>query len=534
MNFDLVKNRKKLLLAFLSLFLPVFIVVYLKCNINDLFIDEYYTFNFSNAYYFPLLYDCSSYSNIWLTSDFWNKLVNIQDDSRFCFDSVYYNTAMDVHPPIYYFIIHFFTSCFPDVDNVWLGLGVNIFFFCAVQTLIYSFCNKLWNNNYISLLVCAIYGFSLGTIEAMSLIRMYMLLIFLCFSYYYVAFKYVSSNFCIKYLPAFYTLNIFGFLTHYYFILFSAVIFFVIEILMYKSKDITDKNNMIYFFIVCVFALVSSIIFFPESLEHIFGTGDNSIRGVRYISSLFSIINIYNIAYMLILLLRDLPVFGLFVLVPFFIVRLYDMNFTCKADCYKKIFVLYSFRGFIGLFFVICCIIPFYAPRYIYFLYPFFIISILYFYIQYFIAKEYNPTTLYRFLCLCVLCTAGAMCIFKDYIKPYPCLEEKNFILREVKNRNIKNCLLVLDSYDSVRIVYSLGLLTKLPFSYITIPNIINSNDLELGDSVLIMLADNIDSGVKERILNKIVSRENYSVIRCIKSNGLLSDNIILSKIEQQ
>ena len=164
-----------------------------------------------------------------------------------------------------------------------------------------------------------------------------------------------------------------------------------------------------------------------------------------------------------------------------------------------------------------------------YFLYPFFIITMIYFFVQYFtVVKKYNLKIIYRFLCLCVFCTIGEMCIFKDYINPYPCLEEKKIILSEVENRNIKNCLLVLDSYDSVRLVYSLGVLTKLPFSYITVPSIIKNNSLEFGNSVLIMVADNIESGEKERTINKIVSGGKYNVIRCIKSEGLFSDNLIL------
>lgn len=535
MIYDSVKKCNKILLGILSFLLPICIVLYLKFHIKDLFIDEYYTFNFSNAYYFPLLYDCSPYSNMWLTSDFWNKLVNIQDGSRFCFDSVYYNTAMDVHPPIYYFIFHFFTSCFPGVDNVWLGLGVNVLFFCAVQVLIYNFCDNLWHNNYISLLVCVIYGFSLGTIEAMHLIRMYMVLIFLSFLYYYIAFKYVLSNFCFKFLPAFYILNILGYLTHYYFILFSAVVFFVIEILMYKSIKTQKSKSMVCFFLVCVCALLTSIVLFPETLEHIFGTGYNSVRGVQHIGYVFSINNIYTCTYMIMFLLRDLPVWGLFLLIPFFVEKLYDIKYTSKCVYYKNSFLFYSFRGFIILFFVICCIIPFYSPRYMYFLYPVFLIIILYSYIQYFIlVKKYSLKIIYRFLCVCVILTVGEMCIFKNYIEPYPGFEEKNIILREVNNRNINNCLLVLDSYDSVRLVYSLGVLTRLPFSYITIPTIINNNDLELGDNVLIMVADNIDLGVKEQTINKIVSGGKYSVVRCIKSEGLFSDSIILSKIEQK
>lgn len=72
--------------------------------------------------------DASKYYNRWLSPDFWNSALTVQQEYAFNYKSVFYNQAQDVHPPLYYVIIHTISSFFPGTYSKWFAIIPNMMF----------------------------------------------------------------------------------------------------------------------------------------------------------------------------------------------------------------------------------------------------------------------------------------------------------------------------------------------------------------------------------------------------------------------
>lgn len=110
-------------------------------------------------------------------------------EARFGFGSVYWNQCLDVHPPLYYFLLHAVCSVFHGEFSVWHGLGINLCFYILSLVLIYCIMRDVsGGNHWLSLLSMCFYGFSVGAVSTVALIRMYMMLAFctLLFTYFLV------------------------------------------------------------------------------------------------------------------------------------------------------------------------------------------------------------------------------------------------------------------------------------------------------------------------------------------------------------
>ena len=134
-------NIKQLLIAvrknasYISYFLLIILVqlaviLFFTCERQNLYIDEIWTFNTANHYYFPfLLQNNESYLNTWLSASFWANSIVADPNHTFSYGSVFYNMSLDHHPPLYFAIIHTVCSLFPGVFSRWFGIVPNLLFF---------------------------------------------------------------------------------------------------------------------------------------------------------------------------------------------------------------------------------------------------------------------------------------------------------------------------------------------------------------------------------------------------------------------
>lgn len=96
-------------------------------------VDEMYTFGLSNHAYLrdhstvPVLESGKHYNG----QEIWNDYMTVAAGQRFDYRNVWMNQAHDVHPPLYYLLIHTLCSLFPDMSLVWIGLLVNVPLSCV-------------------------------------------------------------------------------------------------------------------------------------------------------------------------------------------------------------------------------------------------------------------------------------------------------------------------------------------------------------------------------------------------------------------
>lgn len=110
------------------------------------FADELYSYGLSNSDYAPFLswyyngeraYSGTSAEHIYSREDFMSY-VAVQEGQRFDYASVYYNQTQDVHPPVFYFLLHTVCSLFPGSFTKWTGLGLNFALFGGTIAALYA------------------------------------------------------------------------------------------------------------------------------------------------------------------------------------------------------------------------------------------------------------------------------------------------------------------------------------------------------------------------------------------------------------
>ena len=393
-----MQNRQKLLRNLLFLLIvavQIAVCVHYAKYKTNLFMDEIWTFNLANSYYNPFLGSAAEYMNRWIDSKFWLQALSVQPGEEFCYGSVFYNQAQDVHPPLYYMVIHTVCSLFPQKFSIWFGIIPNIVFFVATQFILLKISDKLFDSKWIALLASVIYGFSWGAINSVIYIRMYMMLTFfgiLSFWVHLLLFEYYNKykKLKINYLAAIFIITICGFLTQYYYLIFAFFLSGIFGLWLLKDKEI--KLFMKYSAsVIC--GIIASIVIFPAFIQQVLYSQQgliamNNLHKTEWLKNITAFIKII-----------DADIFGnllVFVAVLLFICCIYKLisffikfNLMCsnkqcffkmelikKQGIYIYIFTLEDiiFLGIITIILadilVVSKIAPFLQNRYIYILYP--------------------------------------------------------------------------------------------------------------------------------------------------------------------
>ena len=149
------------------------------CQKQGFFLDEVYSYGLSNGYYTPFM------TTIDAGDGFIDKVlsradlldyVSVNPGEQFDYGSVYYNQTQDVHPPLFYFLLHTVCSFFPGAFSKWFGLVLNLIVMAATLALLYSLGRKLLKSKWLALAACLLYGISFGGLSTVLMVRMYMLL----------------------------------------------------------------------------------------------------------------------------------------------------------------------------------------------------------------------------------------------------------------------------------------------------------------------------------------------------------------------
>jgi len=454
----------------------------------DLFIDEYFTFNFANSNYQPLLYDCSSFTNRWLGPEFWHKLLTVQLGERFNYGAVIFNTAQDVHPPVYYLIIHTICSFFPDCFSEWFGLIPNICFFIAIQYILWQLGKNFLGNNIDALAPCLIYGFSMGFVNNVILFRMYMLLALIALLYFWSFIKYLE-NWKKKYLYWLFALNVIGFLTHYYFLVYAAISYVFFCVVLMREKRYREIG---YITIGNIASLLVSIALFPACLQHILGAGINSYRGNQAIAGFFSFGNLQEIILYYLGITFDEAIIGVTVLVtPLLVGWLLGKKYLCNLmGSNNKLLIM----GETVVIFIIINILirtnPFRDTRYFFFIYPILVLCLCY-YGYFFTAKCYGLWKI--FVVLTVTLQLFTFYNFKGSIVRYGGNEN----VSRIENRWLKEsslpCLGILADKHTEPIVYNIGVFKRAAKTYLVLQKDLDNLKLDLGNKAIVYIADGVD-----------------------------------------
>lgn len=237
------------------------------------FIDEVCTFLLSNHQY--SLSDSIAFSvedgSLYDGEDLWNEYTAVADGTGFDYANVWANQAADVHPPLYYLLIHTVCSLFPQLSVLQLGLLVNVPIACIVYWQLVWICERLGMRKWMARCIAAAFVLSVGFMNASVLtFRMYGLFSLWVNCLVMVFMKHgPEQQGSASYYLAFGLSLLGGMLTQHYFLIYA-----LFACLVYAVAVVVAKNWRKLFASLGVAALsfAASLLIFPATLYHLFGS----------------------------------------------------------------------------------------------------------------------------------------------------------------------------------------------------------------------------------------------------------------------
>lgn len=203
--------------------------------------DELWSYGLSNSYYEPQIFandDETQPRHIdeWVDGETFKDYITVKEDERFSYGSVIYNLKHDMHPPLYFMVLHTICSFFPGQFSLWYGYAINIVTYIFLMIAFRALARRLLKSEAAALFVTFFYAFNNGTLNTMLFVRQYAPLTLFTVLFAIVHLKMIEENddaidgeykkITGKQLVTLGVLTFLGTMTHYYFGLFAFVFAF--------------------------------------------------------------------------------------------------------------------------------------------------------------------------------------------------------------------------------------------------------------------------------------------------------------------
>ncbi len=223
---------------------------------------------------------------VWKTPEEAKEYLVVSEDEKTNYISPYYNQTRDVHPPLFYFLVHFVCSLFAGTFSKYTIFAINLVFM-LLTCLILRKILKLYNREELVVPATILYGFSMGAISMVMFLRMYSILTFFVMAYFYITLKITKNDFQInkKTAAALIITTVLGFLTQYYFCIFIVPVFLLVVLRMLKLKN---NKPALKYTIYHILSAAIGLLLFPSAWDHIFNSsrGIGSTRGLPFFDQL--------------------------------------------------------------------------------------------------------------------------------------------------------------------------------------------------------------------------------------------------------
>lgn len=296
-------QRREMRKEFLGIFAVIMLVGIFFCTVKSGFKeDEIYSYGLSNSQYMPFLTELfEDGEGVINRQQLWNY-ITVNDGDSFDYGSVYYNQTQDVHPPLYYFLLHTICSVFPETFNKWMGLSLNLFLFAGTLLLLYNVMIRLLEGakgtgsghmlsaHKAGLMAMVLYGLSMAGLSELVLIRMYMLASFLNVLLVWWILCLLRKQSISLYLALGVTIFA-GLTTHYYFVFYAFFACAMLDIYYLTTKK---GRAFAAVSVAAVLGVLCMYLYYPAGLEDLMSgekvTGEGFVDKVTSLHSIASAI----------------------------------------------------------------------------------------------------------------------------------------------------------------------------------------------------------------------------------------------------
>lgn len=216
----------------------------------------------------------SEFVPTWRSSDEANDYLTIQPKDALNYGMVYYNQSRDIHPPLFYFLVHTVSIFFMGHFSKYIIFGINLVFMVLSLWTIKNIFEKL-DKKYLIIPTLILYGFSMGAISTVIFQRMYSMLNFFVLIFISANIDIIKKDFDIdkKLWNKLTWIVLLGFWTQYYFCIVAGVVAVLVLIGVIRKQG---KQGAIMYILKYLKMAVIGVLFYPLSINHIFF----SYRGV--------------------------------------------------------------------------------------------------------------------------------------------------------------------------------------------------------------------------------------------------------------
>ena len=271
----------------------------------------------------------SEFVPTWRSSDEANDYLTIQPKDALNYGMVYYNQSRDIHPPLFYFLVHTVSIFFVGHFSKYIIFSINLIFMILSLWTIKNIFEKL-DKKHLIVPALILYGFSMGAISTVIFQRMYSMLNFFVLMFISANIDIIKKDFDIdkKLWNKLTWIVLLGFWTQYYFCIVAGVVAVLVLIGVIRKQG---KQGAITYILKYLKMAVIGVLLYPLSINHIFfsyrgvgkaemarGFGEKLVEYLNMIGYSFSV-PVLAIAISLIL-------FGMAVAVKFVIDKKIDKN----------------------------------------------------------------------------------------------------------------------------------------------------------------------------------------------------------------
>lgn len=216
----------------------------------------------------------SEFVPTWRSSNEANDYLTIQSKDALNYGMVYYNQSRDIHPPLFYFLVHTVSIFFMGHFSKYIIFGINLLFMVLSLWTIKNIFEKL-DKKYLIIPTLILYGFSMGAISTVIFQRMYSMLNFFVLMFISANIDIIKKDFDIdkKLWNKLTWIVLLGFWTQYYFCIVAGMVAVLVLIGVIRKQG---KQGAITYILKYLKMAVIGVLLYPLSINHIFF----SYRGV--------------------------------------------------------------------------------------------------------------------------------------------------------------------------------------------------------------------------------------------------------------
>jgi len=230
--------------------------------------DEIATYELSNL---PggFLHLTDGYMETWKPGSFYQGVLTASGQTAFHYSIPYHNQESDVHPPLYYFVIHTVSSLVPGTFSKWIGIVPNILFALLSTLLLFGIAERLFGSGVLALITAAAWALSVGAMGMAVFIRMYSMLTFFCLLLIWLHLRTLDGRGPLGWgsLSALPACTVLGILTQYYFLIFC---FFLCGSCFFYLAFAKRWKDLWKYTVAEFGAVALSVFLFPFMIQHIF------------------------------------------------------------------------------------------------------------------------------------------------------------------------------------------------------------------------------------------------------------------------